>query len=440
MRKILSSRIFRILVCLALICCLLVNASPIKAEATGLVEGIAVAPLPVSVKVVAAAALICLGIMVASESTAFNNAVDNFANFLSETTSYVVDGMVNVFGVVGSDGLVRSYLPQELLETGLGWAFDSGTIVESSPSVFNEFYFPVTYTTFSFDSPVYIVSHYISQVNLQGQISYSFKYWALSSVPFTWRRDGYSQTYPSVEISGVYLASIASGGGGSMTLVPGVHYVDYGCVDDILQSSYMTDEPGFPSSDLIASDGLTLGRIQAPVEGVAFGDLEAYSAYAGGAISLPGITDDEEKLHLPVRIPGLEYNDDVITQTQEEAQTGVTDLEFVFTGDDTVTDDTITDSGSITWQPPSDMGKFTLDLKQYFPFCIPFDLYAFFTCLNAEPVAPVIEWIIPLPGGKTYPFEIDLSAFDSVAQILRRMQLLLFCVGLAFKTRDLIKG
>jgi hypothetical protein len=86
------------------------------------------------------------------------------------------------------------------------------------------------------------------------------------------------------------------------------------------------------------------------------------------------------------------------------------------------------------------MGKFTLDLKQYFPFCIPFDLYAFFTCLNAEPVAPVIEWIIPLPGGKTYPFEIDLSAFDSVAQILRRMQLLLFCVGLAFKTRDLIKG
>ena len=205
MRKILSSRIFRILVCLALICCLLVNASPIKAEATGLVEGIAVAPLPVSVKVVAAAALICLGIMVASESTAFNNAVDNFANFLSETTSYVVDGMVNVFGVVGSDGLVRSYLPQELLETGLGWAFDSGTIVESSPSVFNEFYFPVTYTTFSFDSPVYIVSHYISQVNLQGQISYSFKYWALSSVPFTWRRDGYSQTYPSVEISGVIL-------------------------------------------------------------------------------------------------------------------------------------------------------------------------------------------------------------------------------------------
>ena len=52
----------------------------------------------------------------------------------------------------------------------------------------------------------------------------------------------------------------------------------------------------------------------------------------------------------------------------------------------------------------------------------------------------MIEWLIPLPGGKTYPFEIDLSVFDPVAQILRRMELLLFCVGLAFKTRDLIKG
>lgn len=98
------------------------------------------------------------------------------------------------------------------------------------------------------------------------------------------------------------------------------------------------------------------------------------------------------------------------------------------------------DSGSGSWTPSGPMGNFTLDLKQYFPFCIPFDLYAFFTCLDADPVAPVIDWIIPMPGGGSYPFQIDLSVFDSVAQTLRRLQLLLFCVGLAFKTRDLIKG
>lgn len=90
--------------------------------------------------------------------------------------------------------------------------------------------------------------------------------------------------------------------------------------------------------------------------------------------------------------------------------------------------------------PSTDIGDYQIDLKKFFPFCIPFDLYDFFMCLNADPVAPVIEWVIPLPGGDTYPLVIDLSAFDSVAQLLRRLQLLLFCVGLAFKTRDLIKG
>ena len=103
---------------------------------------------------------------------------------------------------------------------------------------------------------------------------------------------------------------------------------------------------------------------------------------------------------------------------------------------------TDSDSGtsSDTWQPPSNPGQFALDLTKYFPFCIPFDLYDLFTCLNADPVAPVIRWELPMPGGSTYPIELDLSPFNSVAQLLRRMQLLLFCVGLAIKTRDLIKG
>ena len=93
-----------------------------------------------------------------------------------------------------------------------------------------------------------------------------------------------------------------------------------------------------------------------------------------------------------------------------------------------------------TWKPPTDPNAFALDLSNYFPFCIPFDLYDFLSCLNADPVTPVIEWEIALPGGGSYPLELDLSPFDPVAQLLRRLQLLLFIIGLAFKTRDLIKG
>ena len=104
------------------------------------------------------------------------------------------------------------------------------------------------------------------------------------------------------------------------------------------------------------------------------------------------------------------------------------------------TDSTEPSTDTETWNPPQDPGMFTLDLKDIFPFCIPFDLYAFLSCLNAAPVAPVISWELALPGGGSYPIEIDLSPFNSVAQLLRRLQLLLFIVGLAIKTRDLIKG
>lgn len=89
---------------------------------------------------------------------------------------------------------------------------------------------------------------------------------------------------------------------------------------------------------------------------------------------------------------------------------------------------------------PQEMSTFFLDLSNYFPFCIPFDLYDFLTCLNADPVAPVIDWELYLPGGSSIPIELDLSVFDPVAQILRRLELLVFCIGLAAKTRDLIKG
>lgn len=80
-------------------------------------------------------------------------------------------------------------------------------------------------------------------------------------------------------------------------------------------------------------------------------------------------------------------------------------------------------------------------LESIFPFCIPFDIYAFCSALNAEPVAPSFEWRMQYaPLGLDYTFEIDLSDFDGVAQVLRTMELLAFCVGLAFWTRHLIRG
>ena len=79
-------------------------------------------------------------------------------------------------------------------------------------------------------------------------------------------------------------------------------------------------------------------------------------------------------------------------------------------------------------------------LTTVFPFCIPFDLYNFVACLAADPVAPSFTWRFYVPGICDESIEIDLSEFNAAAQILRTMELLLFCVGLAFVTRKIIRG
>ena len=86
--------------------------------------------------------------------------------------------------------------------------------------------------------------------------------------------------------------------------------------------------------------------------------------------------------------------------------------------------------------------KYKVKLVDIFPFCIPYDIYRFLNCLKADPVAPSFD--IPIIaansfGLEEYTYTLDLSQFDSVAKILRTMELLVFCVGLAFVTNNLIK-
>ena len=81
----------------------------------------------------------------------------------------------------------------------------------------------------------------------------------------------------------------------------------------------------------------------------------------------------------------------------------------------------------------------SVDLTQFFPFCIPFDLFEFFKLLYAEPVAPVLYWEMADFAGQTYSITIDLSEWDSVAQLFRRLQLFLFICGLAAASRKFIK-
>lgn len=87
-----------------------------------------------------------------------------------------------------------------------------------------------------------------------------------------------------------------------------------------------------------------------------------------------------------------------------------------------------------------DAGAYTMDLTSFFPFCIPFDIYAFLQAFEAEPEAPSITYNFPYinaSGNVAYIQQtFDLSQFDGVAQLVRRLELVAFIIGLAFVTRS----
>lgn len=94
-----------------------------------------------------------------------------------------------------------------------------------------------------------------------------------------------------------------------------------------------------------------------------------------------------------------------------------------------------------TATPSTELSEYTIDLRNYFPFCIPWDLYDMITLLVAEPVAPHVQYPFVIePLNVNYTIDLDFSQFDSVAAVLRTMELLAAGIGLALMTKRLIQG
>ena len=77
-------------------------------------------------------------------------------------------------------------------------------------------------------------------------------------------------------------------------------------------------------------------------------------------------------------------------------------------------------------------------LKDFFPFCIPFDMYDMMAVLCADPEAPKFTFATSFLG-HVYSVEIDLSAWDTVAATVRYMVVAIYIVALAVATRKFIK-
>lgn len=164
-------------------------------------------------------------------------------------------------------------------------------------------------------------------------------------------------------------------------------------------------------------------------------------------IPMPGLADSDNSA-------SADAYDDIINAINngqisiDDGLTQIQDLLKIITYD-TVTDDVI------PVNPDSDSGEnekvddkisknknnmeFTLyGLEKVFPFCIPWDIYAFFNILNADPVAPIINIPLLVSTERTENIEIDLSKWNTVFLIWRYALDLLFIVGLALSTRNII--
>lgn len=83
-------------------------------------------------------------------------------------------------------------------------------------------------------------------------------------------------------------------------------------------------------------------------------------------------------------------------------------------------------------------GMGTMDLRNVFPFCIPWDLLAMMQKFDVGREAPHLQFNLNLGLAGNYNIDIDFSAWDEVAMILRAMELIVFIVGLALASRKLV--
>ena len=138
--------------------------------------------------------------------------------------------------------------------------------------------------------------------------------------------------------------------------------------------------------------------------------------------------------------------DDIINDVQDPITTP--DYEDIIDGTFTpdTTDPTLPSNPSTPDVPdvPEDInfnGINGIDLKKFFPFCIPFDLYNFLVWLNKEPETPIIELPIVIDMLHiNFVLTLDLSDYEALSNILRTFLAVIYTVALMLKTRDIIRG
>lgn len=94
----------------------------------------------------------------------------------------------------------------------------------------------------------------------------------------------------------------------------------------------------------------------------------------------------------------------------------------------------------VTPLPDINMEHYQVDLKDIFPFCIPFDFIELLGVLDAQPRAPCFTFPVVIPAlDYREDVKLDLSIFDDVAKVIRLCEKVSFILFLMFVTSKVIR-
>lgn len=94
----------------------------------------------------------------------------------------------------------------------------------------------------------------------------------------------------------------------------------------------------------------------------------------------------------------------------------------------------------VTPLPDITMEHYQVDLKDIFPFCIPFDFIELLGVLDAQPRAPCFTFPVVIPAlDYREDVKLDLSIFDDVAKVIRLCEKVSFILFLMFVTSKVIR-
>lgn len=159
------SRLLRTMLCLVLVCCLVIHASPLRVDASAVVgaEIVKASVVTGNPYIIAGAALAALGIYAGVETGAFDGVIQSAVSHLESLGNWIEDRSMSLLKVVSNLGTSTYYVPCDLFQELQNFVFSSGVL---SGSFSNTDSVPVTWmganTRYSADQPIVVgVARYL---------------------------------------------------------------------------------------------------------------------------------------------------------------------------------------------------------------------------------------------------------------------------------------